>query len=139
MSRASDEIVDALTEFGERIGIAFQLSDDILDIASSAGDSGKTPGTDLREGVPTLPVILARRSSDPDDAELVRLLSGPITDDVEVTRALDALRVHPAMAEARGVVQAEADAARALLGKLPDVPARAALEAICDTVATRLT
>ena len=139
MSRASDDVVAALTEFGERIGVAFQLSDDILDIASSSGDSGKTPGTDLREGVPTLPVILARRSTDPADAELVRLLSGPITDDVEVKRALDTLRTHPVMDEARSVVQAEADAARALLDKLPDQPARAALNAICDTLAFRLT
>ena len=138
MSRASDEIVAALTEFGERIGVAFQLSDDILDIASESGDSGKTPGTDLREGVPTLPVLLARRSTDPADDELVRLLSGPITDDADVARALDALRAHPAMKEARAFVQAEADAARALLDKLPDTSARAALNAICDTLATRI-
>jgi len=138
MSRASEEIVAALTEFGERIGVAFQLSDDILDIASESGDSGKTPGTDLREGVPTLPVLLARRSTDPADAELVRLLSAPITDDADVARALDALRAHPAMEEARAFVQAEADAARALLDKLPDTSARAALNAICDTLATRI-
>jgi len=138
MSRASEEIVAALTEFGERIGVAFQLSDDILDIASESGDSGKTPGTDLREGVPTLPVLLARRSTDPADAELVRLLSGPITDDADVARTLDALRAHPAMEEARAFVQAEADAARALLDKLPDTSARAALNAICDTLATRI-
>lgn len=139
MSRASDDVVAALTEFGERIGVAFQLSDDILDIVSESDDSGKMPGTDLREGVPTLPVILARRSTDPADAELVRLLSGPITDDVEVSRALDALRAHPAMDEARAVVQAEADASRALLEKLPESAARNALAAICDTLATRLT
>jgi heptaprenyl diphosphate synthase len=138
MSRASEEIVAALTEFGERIGVAFQLSDDILDISSDAGDSGKNPGTDLREGVPTLPTLLARRSTDPDDAELVRLLSAPITDDADVARALEALRVHTAMDEARAFVQAEADAARALLEKLPDTPARAALNAICDTLATRI-
>jgi heptaprenyl diphosphate synthase len=138
MSRAPDHVVDALTEFGERIGVAFQLSDDIIDIASESGDSGKTPGTDLREGVPTLPVILARRSTDPADADLVRLLSAPIAGDADVMRALEALRAHPAMAEARSVVQAEADAARALLDKLPDQPAREALRAICDTLATRL-
>jgi len=138
MSRASEEIIAALTEFGERIGVAFQLSDDILDIASESGDSGKTPGTDLREGVPTLPVLLARRSTDPADADLVRLLSGPITDDADVARALDELRVHSAMEEARAFVQAEADAARALLDKLPDTSARAALNAICDTLATRI-
>ncbi|MFZ0141652.1 MAG: polyprenyl synthetase family protein [Aeromicrobium sp.] len=138
MSRASEEIVAALTEFGERIGVAFQLSDDILDIASESGDSGKTPGTDLREGVPTLPVLLARRSTDPADAELVGLLSGPITDDADVARTLESLRAHPAMEEARAFVQAEADAARALLDKLPDTSARAALNAICDTLATRI-
>ena len=138
MSRASEEIVAALTEFGERIGVAFQLSDDILDIASDPGDSGKNPGTDLREGVPTLPTLLARRSTDPGDADLVRLLSAPITDDADVARALEALRGHPAMDEARAFVQAEADAARALLEKLPDTPARAALNAICDTLATRI-
>ncbi len=87
MSRASDDVVAALTEFGERIGVAFQLSDDILDITSDSGESGKTPGTDLREGVPTLPVLLARRSTDPADADLVNLLNAPITDDAEVTRA----------------------------------------------------
>ena len=54
-----------MTEFGERIGVAFQLSDDVIDVASDAGESGKTPGTDLREGVPTLPVLLARASDDP--------------------------------------------------------------------------
>ena len=137
MSRASDDVVAALTEFGERIGVAFQLSDDILDITSDSGESGKTPGTDLREGVPTLPTLLARRSTEPNDAELVRLLSAPITDDADVARALEALRAHPAMDEARAVVQDEADAARALLDKLPDTPARAALNAICDTLATR--
>ncbi len=138
MSRADDATVEALTEFGERVGVAFQLSDDIIDIASESGDSGKTPGTDLREGVPTLPVILARRSTDPADAELVRLLSAPITDDATVTDVLATLRSHAAMDEARAVVHEEAEKARALLAPLPDVPARGALEAICDTVATRL-
>jgi heptaprenyl diphosphate synthase len=88
--------------------------------------------------VPTLPVIIARQSTDPADAELVRLLSAPIIDDAVVTDVLATLRTHAAMDEARAVVRREADAARALLAPLPDVPARAALEAICDTVATRL-
>ena len=52
-----------LTDFGERIGVAFQLSDDLLDVASTTAESGKTPGTDLREGIPTLPVLLARRAA----------------------------------------------------------------------------
>lgn len=138
MSGASDEIQRALSEFGERIGAAFQLRDDIIDIASETGDSGKTPGTDLREGVPTLPVLLALRSTDPADARLRSLLSRPLADDAEHAEALALLRKHPAMDEARAYVRAEADAARALLGRLPDLPARAALETLCDTVATRL-
>ena len=70
---ASREVEEALTAYGEMVGSAFQLSDDILDIASETDESGKTPGTDLREGVPTLPVLMARASGSPDDA---RLLAG---------------------------------------------------------------
>lgn len=138
-SGAGERVEAALTEFGERIGVAFQLSDDVLDIASESDDSGKTPGTDLREGVPTLPTLLALRGTDPEGAELRERLAGPIEDDAVVEQVLAALRVHPAMAEARAHVQAEADAARALLVELPDVPARRALEALCDSLATRLT
>ena len=138
MSAAPSEVEQALTEFGERIGAAFQLSDDILDVVSESDESGKTPGTDLREGVPTLPVLLALRSTDPADARLQELLSRPLTDDAEHAEALAALRVHPAMDQARAHVQGEADAARALLDRLPDIPARVALRELCDIVATRL-
>src|SRR5919202_3810621 len=76
--------VEALSGYGETIGIAFQLSDDLLDIASESEQSGKTPGTDLREGVPTLPVLYALASDDADAAS-VRLreilAGGPVTDD----------------------------------------------------------
>lgn len=136
---ASAEIETAVTEFGERIGVAFQLSDDVLDIASESDDSGKTPGTDLREGVPTLPTLLALRGTDPADAELRERLSGPITDDAVVEEVLATLRTHPAMDEARAHVRAEGAAARAALSALPDTPARRALEALCDSLATRLT
>ncbi|MBK5217333.1 MAG: polyprenyl synthetase family protein, partial [Propionibacteriales bacterium] len=115
MSGASVEIELALTEFGERIGAAFQLSDDIIDISSETDDSGKTPGTDLREGVPTLPVLFALQGTDPADARLRELLSQPLVDDGLHTEALTLLRAHPAMDEARAYVRAEADAARAML------------------------
>ena len=138
MSGASEEIQVTLTEFGERIGAAFQLSDDIIDIASETGDSGKTPGTDLREGVPTLPVLIALRSTDVGSERLRSLLSKPLTDDAEHAEALTALRGHPAMDEARSYVHAEANAAQALLAKLPECAAREALQALSDTVATRL-
>ena len=138
MSGAPDDVQDTLTEFGERIGAAFQLADDIIDIASETGDSGKTPGTDLREGVPTLPTLIAMRSTDDASARLRSLLSKPLTDDAEHAEALTLLRSHPSLVEARSYVQAEADAASVLLAKLPESPARAALQALCDTVVTRL-
>lgn len=138
MAGAPADVQDTLTEFGERIGAAFQLADDVIDIASETGDSGKTPGTDLREGVPTLPTLIALRSTDPQSARLRDLLSKPLTDDTEHAEALSLLRVHPALTEARSYVQAEADAASVLLAKLPETPARAALQELCDTVATRL-
>jgi heptaprenyl diphosphate synthase len=138
MAGAPVDVQETLSEFGERIGAAFQLSDDIIDIASETDDSGKTPGTDLREGVPTLPTLIALRSTDAGSERLRSLLAKPLTDDDELDEALRLLRVHPAMTEARSYVQAEADAANALLAKLPDVPARKALQALCDTVATRL-
>ncbi|MFD1859560.1 polyprenyl synthetase family protein [Aeromicrobium camelliae] len=138
MSGASTQVQETLLEFGERIGIAFQLADDIIDIASESGDSGKTPGTDLREGVPTLPTLLVRRSTDPADAHLRDLLAGPITDEETVGTTLAQLRSHRAMDEARAYVRGEADASRALLDTLPESPARAALAELCDTVVTRL-
>jgi heptaprenyl diphosphate synthase len=134
---ASDEVVDTLARYGERIGMAFQLADDLLDIASESIVSGKTPGTDLREGVSTLPMLYAKASDDPVDVRLQELLAGPIVDEVDHAEALALLRDHQAMAEARAQVQRWADDARAVLEPLPDVPARNALEAMCDQAVTR--
>lgn len=134
---ASDEVVDALTSYGEKVGVAFQLSDDILDIASESAESGKTPGTDLREGVPTLPVLIARKSDDPADARLLELLGGDLADDALHAEALALLRAHPAMAAARDYVVSEANEAKRLLGALPDGPVRTALETFADVVADR--
>jgi heptaprenyl diphosphate synthase len=131
------EVEEALTEYGEKVGVAFQLSDDILDIASESVESGKTPGTDLREGVPTLPVLMARRSHDPRDARLRELLDADLSDDTLHAEALELLRAHPAMAEARAYVAAMAQDAKRLLKVLPDSPVREALEAFADVVAER--
>jgi heptaprenyl diphosphate synthase len=134
---ASREVEEALTAYGEIVGTAFQLSDDILDIASESVESGKTPGTDLREGVPTLPVLMARTSTDPADARLLELLDSDLADDGRHAEALDLLRKHPALDEARAYVIARAHEAKALLTALPDGPVRAALEEFADVVATR--
>jgi heptaprenyl diphosphate synthase len=134
---ASSEVVAALTTYGERVGVAFQLSDDILDVGSETAESGKTPGTDLREGVPTLPVLFALRSTDPADDRLLDLLRGPLDDDERLGEALQLLRAHPAMAEARGYVLGLAGEATAVLDVLQDGPVKEALVAFADLIATR--
>ena len=136
LSGADDTATEILTRYGERIGIAFQLSDDLLDVLSDSDESGKTPGTDLREGVPTLPVLLLRRAARAEDADLLAALSGPL-DDAQLASTVAALRVHPVMTEARAEVQRWADDARATLAPLPDVPAKEALESLCDFVVRR--
>jgi heptaprenyl diphosphate synthase len=134
---ASTEVVEALTAYGEKVGVAFQLSDDILDVASETAESGKTSGTDLREGVPTLPVLIARKSEDPADARLLDLLDGDLTDEARHAEALALLRAHPAMAAARDYVATEANDAKRLLSVLPEGSVRTALETFADVVATR--
>ncbi len=134
---APADIVEALTEYGEKVGVAFQLSDDILDIASETEESGKTPGTDLREGVPTLPVLIAQRSTDAADARLLELLASDLSEDGPHAEALTLLRAHPAMAEARAYVVSLAAEAKGLLKVLPEGAVRTALEGFADAVATR--
>jgi heptaprenyl diphosphate synthase len=130
-------VVEALRAFGEQIGMAFQISDDILDIASESAESGKTPGTDLREGIPTLPVLYALRSEDPATERLRRLVAQPVVDDLEHAEALALLRGSAAMEEARTALVGYAAGARARLDALPDVSARAALAALTDLVVER--
>ena len=140
LSGAGDHVERVLTDFGERIGVAFQLSDDVLDITAESRTFGKVPGTDLREGVPTLPVLLARRSSNQAaDARLLELLDSDLSDEARQAEVLELLRRHPALEEARDVVRRRADEARALLDSLPTGPARSALAALCDLVVTRTT
>lgn len=132
-----EAVTELVTLFGERVGIAFQLSDDVLDVLSESDESGKTPGTDLREGVATLPTLLVHRSERAEDARLIDLLSGPISDDAAVAEALRLLRAHPAMDEARVIVRRWADDARAVLAPLPDTPVRRSLDYLCDLVVDR--
>ncbi|MCU1590910.1 MAG: Trans-hexaprenyltranstransferase [Frankiales bacterium] len=129
--------VETVARFGELYGLAFQLSDDLIDIASEAVESGKTPGTDLREGIRTLPVLLVLAGSDAGSARLRELLSGDLADDERLAEALALLREHPAMATARSQLTAYADEARAVAGELPDGPCRGALLALTEFVLAR--
>lgn len=131
------EHVDALQRFGATIGTAFQISDDIIDIASASDSSGKTPGTDLREGVLTLPMLYALQDTGVDADRLRVLLARPLTDDAEVDEALALLRTGSGLDRARTMLAAEAASARAELGKLPESPAAEALASLTTYVVDR--
>jgi heptaprenyl diphosphate synthase len=136
LAGASASMVEALTEYGERVGRAFQLGDDLLDITADTAVAGKAPGGDLRAGVRTLPVLYLLRRGGPAAARLAAVLDGD-HDDGSVAEALELLRASPAMAEARRSAQADVDAAKAALAALPAWPVRRALEEVADRVLDR--
>ena len=155
-SGAPAEVAARIAVACEQLGVAWQLSDDVIDIASDPAQSGKTPGTDLRQGVRTLPVLYALRSAghpaaqaaghpaaqtagQPDADQRLRwlLAEADLTDEALLTEALALLRAHPALAESRAHVLSWAQGARNDLMTLPDVPARAAFLALCDFVEKR--
>ena len=137
VSGAPADTTDTVTLFGEKIGVAFQLADDVIDIASESNQSGKTPGTDLREGVPTLVTLNVMKSTDSADRELQHLLSAPIKDEATVQQVLVALRNHRAIDESRDQLHQVARAARLALGPLPVSDATGALMSLCDAVIDR--
>ena len=141
MSGADETVVHVLTQYGERLGVAFQLADDVLDIASDSHESGKTPGTDLREGIPTLPVLRLReraaRLGLAEDIALCELLDSDLTDDTRHAEALRLLRAHPALEQARRDTVRYAQDARSALAPLPECSAKTALLELCDAVVHR--
>ena len=139
MAGAPPAAVETVTRFGEVIGLAFQLSDDLIDVRSETGESGKTPGTDLREGIRTLPVLLVLASDD-DSADSLRLrtlLDGDLDDDGRLAEALQLLRAHPAMDEAAAHLSRCVEQARAIVGELEPGAARDALAALPSYVLAR--
>jgi len=137
MAGLDDRTVDLVAEFGEVFGVAFQLSDDLIDVLSDSEQSGKTPGTDLREGIATLPVLLVRAEQDPSSILLARLLGGDLSSDAALAEALRQLRLHPAMTQAREVLLSYADRARSLAEQLPEGQTREAFIALTDFVLAR--
>ncbi len=130
--------IELLARYGERLGVAFQLADDLLDITSTSGVSGKTPGTDLREGVDTLAVLWAKAGTDPADARLRKLLSRDLAaDDRAHAEALALLRDHKAVAQAADHTRAVARDACAMLGALGETPAAKALAGLALGVVDR--
>ncbi|MBL1112549.1 polyprenyl synthetase family protein [Streptomyces sp. 110] len=136
---APEHVVQTLAEYGEHLGIAFQISDDILDITSTSEVSGKEQGKDLAIGVASLPVLLALADERPEAGELRALLSaataGP--EGAGLPRAVALLHRCGALAEARTVMNARLLRARTAANRLPDGPATRVLHALCDFVARR--
>ena len=137
VSGAPTDIKETLTVFGEKIGIAFQLADDVIDIASESFESGKTPGTDLREGVPTLVTLNVMKSTKREDKDLIKLLKSPIKDEKTVKQVLKTLRTHDALSESREQLLGIARDARSALGPLPVNDVTGALFSLCDAIVDR--
>ena len=135
VAEAEPTVVDALAGYGEDIGVVFQLSDDVIDITSDV--TGKTPGTDLREGVPTLPTLLLAQSDDPADGAVKGLLAADLSDDANLALALAALREHRVIGEARAEIQRRADQAVSHLAQLPDGPPKEALVRLAQELVSR--
>lgn len=136
---APDRIVQALAEYGEHLGIAFQISDDILDVTSTSEVSGKEQGKDLAIGVASLPVLLALADERPEAGELRALLTAATAaaEGTGLPKAVALLHRCGALAEARTVLHARLLRARTALNGLPDGPATQVLHALCDFVARR--
>ncbi len=136
-SGSDPEQIERLARLGGIVGMVFQISDDIIDIDSDPDESGKLPGTDLREGVHTLPVLYALRETGPDAERLRELLRGPVEDDALVAEALGLLRASSGIAKAKETVREYAAKARAELDELPDSPGRQALASLVDYTVNR--
>ena len=133
-----EQVVSLVTSYGEELGIAFQLADDLIDISSQADETGKTPGTDLREGKRTLPVLHALATTDGAGARLRELLESDLHDEPALAEALGLLRTHPALARARAETQEVGRAAAARLDPLPVSDARTALQTLVISVTDRV-
>ncbi len=138
LSGAPIEVVDTLTKFGEKIGVAFQVADDLLDIASTETASGKTPGTDLKEGVPTLVTLFVMADNDPADRVLIEKLSKPISDE-DLAGVIQELRNHKALKQVQDYLSDVANEANQLLVNLPNGPAKNALENLTFALVNRST
>ncbi|MGO2539657.1 polyprenyl synthetase family protein [Specibacter sp. AOP5-B1-6] len=135
-----EDIQDILLEYGEKVGMAFQLADDVIDVTGLKQVSGKSPGTDLREGVPTLPVLLLRNAAaggDANAAAVLELVDGDLASDEALAAAVTALREHPVTAESWAVAREWSAAAIAALVPMPEGIVKTALANFAEAVVSR--
>lgn len=136
LSGANAQTVETLTKFGEKIGVAFQVADDLLDVTSDETASGKTPGTDLKEGVPTLVTLYVIAANNPADKDLITKLNGPISEN-DLAGVINQLRSHKALAEVKDYLANVASEANGLLADLPECSAKEALKSLTFALANR--
>lgn len=140
-SDADDAYEACVVEFGEKIGIAFQLVDDVIDLAERKDGTGKTAGTDLRAGVATLPVLYLRRDAQTDAdaaAFLERIEAGIASGDDALLESLVAeLRAHEVTQRTMTDARRWAAEAVAALDPLPSGPVKKALTRFADTIVER--
>ncbi|AGS33945.1 putative polyprenyl diphosphate synthase component [Corynebacterium maris DSM 45190] len=135
---AEEEHIDALHKLGGVIGVIFQIVDDVIDIYSDAGESGKTPGTDLREGVFTLPVLYALEEDGEVGEKLRGLLTGPLERDEDVAEALELLARSTGRQRTMEVIERYLALADEQLARLPDGAATDALRMLSRYTVSRV-
>ena len=135
-SGAAESEVIAMRNFGEAIGIAFQLTDDIIDLTSIAEESGKAPGTDLLEGVPTLTTLLIQQANKAEDQELINRLRNQVTPEL-LPSLLNEIRTHWAIDQAKDVAIDWAERAKSAIQNISNPMTKATLVSICDATIRR--
>jgi len=147
-SGAPREYLEPVAAFGEKVGIAFQLIDDVIDLSPQLEETGKKAGTDLRAGVVTLPVLYLRAEAR-TDLEAASLLASidaavhaghadPATvDEVALDEVVRRLREHEVTTRTRDLAHAWAREAVEALAPLPDGPVKKALTRFADQVVER--
>jgi len=141
-AQAPPNIVKAVAAYGELLGVAFQLADDVLDLTARPDASGKLPGTDLREAVLTMPVLLLRQrvtegTATEIERSLLTALNGDLTDDATLAAVLAELQGTDVLAETQQLAASYAAAAINELARVPDGAAKQALEALAQASVTR--
>jgi heptaprenyl diphosphate synthase len=142
-SNAPAEYERPVLEFGEKVGVAFQLLDDVIDLSADAAETGKVPGTDLRAGVPTMPYLLLARADDAASRDLLTRIDDGVAriaegaDPAILDDALAELREDDATAQTLELAHRWSDEAVAALDALPRGPVREALTRFADAVANR--
>lgn len=145
LSGAPEAVTKAVVQFGEKIGVAFQLADDVIDLSSDSADSGKTPGTDLREGVDTMPILLLRQDAargvlDEDGQKILAELSrgALVSEDAALERVVQMLRAHSVLERTRQLAFSWCEDAKAAIAFLEDTEVKADLEKFADTLVDRI-